>query len=336
MSDDIGSRPVSIRGIKILGAHRTRVSTIEHELQGVYDAATLGEAYACMQEAHQMFSAFGIFKRMNMHLAATDEPGVAELLVEVEETSVPKAKAQVSLEGASLAADIQGTFLNALGLAEAVTVEMTLGASGARNLRAAWRQPHAGGLAATFTTEVFESAVNLQSSCGCTSRTLGANLTVQPDFSRHRFQFGLSKRDLLPSFSHPLGTFANASSEMLRQVMDPSIKSSLQHVYTWLAPQGWPWSSSRIASDGEVVAGEAHQQRRDRLQVKVTNEVAGLGGDVCFLKSQVETSTSHILSKPYWGTPGLECRTKILAGLLYPMGTDSGYVVFNELGYVRE
>ena len=63
------------------------------------------------------------------------------------------------------------------------------------------------------------------------------------------------------------------------------------------------------------------------MSAQLTNEVAGLGGDVCFLKSLLQLSVSKFLTGSYWGGRGLECRTKLTAGLLLPIGIDQPYVL---------
>mgnify|MGYP000026176505 FL=1 len=302
--DEFNAKPVRIRGIKILGAKRTRVRTIESELESAYDATTFGEVAKSISAAVKTFESFGIFKKMHIHVGATDQAGVADLIVQVEEAGVQKLSVQLSQDGKDSAADLQGTFLNPLGFAESVKIEAIVGKSGSQNFQAALRVPHFLGLKSTTIIEAFQSAVHLTDTSGCTARSQGINLKYQPDGSAHSFVFEIAKRDLIPSLARPHGTFANVSSEMLRQVMDPSLKSSLKHCFKWSKHTSHP--------------------RELKATVKATNELAGAGGDVCFWKSLVELSVSKILTAPYWGSAGLECRAKVAGGFLYPMGIDGG------------
>jgi hypothetical protein len=338
---------VQVRGIKIIGAERTLVSTIENELLGVYDATTLDDIFSAVQDAKNAFDAFGIFKAVHVHLApAAGAPlGVADLVVVVEEQRVTRLKVQGSVEGGSLAADLKGTLLNALGRAETFSAEGVFSRSGPTNVRFGATLPHPFRLRATASVDAYATEVSVEDTCGCSAKTVGVDLRLHPDApSRHSFALLLAQRSLVPKFAWPGATFAHVSPEMLRQVMDPSFKASLQHTYTRV------WRTAAVAAaaaavaataatDEDAGAGEQEQmeaqdeeERRPggggggagAVRLKVTNELAGLAGDVCFLKSQAEVTSSHLLTKPYWGAPGLECRTRILSGVLYPMGIDGG------------
>ena len=132
--------------------------------------------------------------------------------------------------------------------------------------------------------QVYSRMSNVTGSSGCSSMAQGVRLSLRPDGQPHSFLFELSKRHIVPVFLAPLGlsTQTATSAAMLRQVGDPSFKCSLRHTYTWSSS-----SSSSSLSDGvDGDDGAATSTAKGKLLVKVSNELAGLGGDVCFLKSK--------------------------------------------------
>jgi outer membrane protein assembly factor BamA len=333
ITEDIRARPVRVRGIKIVGAERTRVSTIEHELLAAFDATNLGQLVQSISAAQASFESLGIFKSLHIHVGSTEQPGVAELFVVVEEVGVPTMRVQLSQEGSGGAAlETAGSLRSPLGFAEVIDFDATINAGGTQNFRVALRQPHAFNWRATTSVEVFRRMASMVHTSGCSLLSTGVRVGLQGDASRHKWVFELAKRDVLPQPERPHSTFMHTSHEVLRQSMDPSFKVSLQHTLRWateatttITTTTRPPASSSQSQTQQTEEGAA---RRAHVAAQVTTEVAGLaGGDVGFFKSLVDVTATTLLTGPYWGGRGLECCTRLLGGALLPLGEAGRCVV---------
>ena len=86
------SPKLRIRRLKVHGANRTRLSTIEGEFVGLFEATTMDAVVASLTSAVGTFESFGIFKHISIELVATGEPNVADVVIKVEEAGMPRLK----------------------------------------------------------------------------------------------------------------------------------------------------------------------------------------------------------------------------------------------------
>lgn len=129
-----GAVPIQIRSIKIAGAERTRASTIEAEFVGLFEVETFEELVESLQRAHRGFNELGIFKHVDVQIISTEEEGVADVLVQVQEKSIPGLKLNISQGASGSAGEVKGSLLNAAGFAESIDVEAVLGKSNSKKI----------------------------------------------------------------------------------------------------------------------------------------------------------------------------------------------------------
>lgn len=313
MTDEEDRQPVQVevgadeawrvRQVFVKGNRRTRPEVVAACVAPVLKARTFGDVLGRTAEAAKELKRLGIFKSVNLVLddipeGASGQGGdssACDLRVELVESKLTRIEVKTSTTVGENEPDVQATvgLCNALGRAEMLSASAEVAGSNWREhwnsgFSLSYKQPILGRSPGprSFEADATRAAHRLPW-CALTHTTHGISLRyVLPS---HQLSYEASARHVLPESGAPLA---------LRSHAGHSLKSSLKHVYG-LDTRDDPLTPS---------TGYA---------LTSSTELAGLGGDVRFLKQELAGQFNIPLGKT-------GCSFNFLAKAGYLHAFDSG------------
>lgn len=301
--------PCTIARTVIRGNNRTWTSTIENELQDVYKASTYNEQVVEMHEAWKKLHELGIFKSVQCHLAPVpggDSRDMQAVII-VEEMFPFQANVGVRHANGTQMAGVDGSSINLLGAAETISADIQQNSRDVHaELSVQRKNPFRGCRSARVSG--YRKFVSWEEASSCSEKLHGAQVQCQSSSGGHMLRFTAERRDTVVERFFQGTSLMNASPAVVEELSRPSLKCSVRHL--WLLQPHANWKLDQ------------------------ETEVAGLGGDVTFLKSQTTLRSKHRLSKSFWGQPGLGLMTLFRCGTLLPLtalpGKVSGARLFHD------
>ncbi|PJF19928.1 hypothetical protein PSACC_00256, partial [Paramicrosporidium saccamoebae] len=263
--EDLNPVPVTVTGVQFTGTERTRMDILEPVVQNCLKARTFGELTVALGETSSNLERLELFKEMRFVIDQDShkKDGVV-VRVEVQERKY-KIQAGTDIQKNGVGFGTGGTFYNVFGRGEKLDVVASMGTQSSTPLSINFSKPVNGNperllnLSAFSTFQHYVSGANFKNQL----QGLAASYTFASKLaSEHELKYALDWR-------HVFGIGEDASLSVRRQA-GHSIKSSITHTMI---------NSTR---DCPVFPTHGYFHR-------ISNELAGLGGSVSFLKNDMLT-----------------------------------------------
>ena len=260
------SAPVKVEKVHIDGVNRTDSSLIANQLKNILDAKTFDELLDGANEAKLRLQRLGIFKAVEVFIDISREtdasPDGLDVYFIVEESRKVSANAGTNV-GNNEGSVVFGAKLNNLrGLGECVRADMSVGTRSSSSYELTFAKPLFKNPDCKFTARLYQSSVEfVQSFFKEKSRGVRFELTVPSLIGLHSLKYdGQWRENLDVPLKAPFS---------VREQCGHTLRSAIQH---------------SIISDG----------RNDPILPTSGNlfkhlvEFAGLGGNVKYIKSELE------------------------------------------------
>ncbi|KAI8922700.1 surface antigen-domain-containing protein [Entophlyctis helioformis] len=299
------NRKLAVQSVKVHGVVHTNHELLERVTKPLLAAQTLGDVIVGSRNIADQLRRFDIFKNVSIVL---DSPPGAQDLVDVV-FRVEESKRLFAQTGASFGANdgsmnLSISMRNAFGGAETVSMTSMYGVDTAEPLYLKDSKDMAGANAyqATFSTPIdadpdrrlelagFKQTRNHSLLMSHHERLTGLAAKYKQlfgDFAKHELSYDAVWRE-----NH---SFLPTASLSIRKDAGHSLKSALSHTFTFDSRD-----DPNIPTRG--------------LYLRTFQELAGLGGDVRHLKTELDTQASIPL--PF----GFNISTSLRGGLIYPLG----------------
>lgn len=258
--------PVRIDKIHIDGVKRTETSLLTKQIEGLLDAKNFDELIDGANEAKLRLQRLGIFKAVEVFIDISREkdasPDGLDVYFIVEESNKLTANAGTNV-GNNEGSMVFGAKLNNLrGLAECISGDVSIGTRSSSSYEVAFTKPLLKNPDCKFSTRLYKSTVEFpQSMYKQCSKGVAVQVSMPSPVGMHNLKYDGQWRENLDV---PLkAPFA------IREQCGHTLKSAIQH---------------SIVSDGRdnfILPTKGHL-------FKHSVEFAGLGGDVKFVKSELE------------------------------------------------
>ena len=312
---------VHVAEVRIKGNNRTKDVVIERELQEAYQATNFLQLVRALDVAKERLRSLNVFKSVEIEIDTWTVDGMEEVfipgkLVQLNVQCVEKNITEMNAGGFYSRNDFNGklsaTFRNSLGYAEELTTGFVMANTSdfvQKTLQMRVPRPlntMDGTLSLTFRAE----EDNFAKESSYTERKSGLSMayTRLSDIFTHTFIYEGVWRDIRPVLFPGQSSSEQflASSRVTQAIADQSFKSSLKY---------------NIELDR--ASKNAHGIHVDGHQLKMETEVAGLGGDVTFLKSNVRME--KMTRMPGWLGSKLDMvlNFNVYFGALFPFGSDN-------------
>ena len=288
-----------VRKVRIEGLERTKEDVIEHELQEAYNASTLEGVAVALHKASQELHSLGIFK--TVHITMDAERGCpadeVDVKVEVEERGVLRMKAGTFVENGEGGVEASGSLRNVFGGAETIEGSALFGTALSSNKGISLMKPRFLGLPAWLNLSAAHRVDNWERFSAISVDSASVRAAVSSYDKVHSVSCESSWRDVVPrmcalegetaeGIRTGSGLAAGHRTAASDQILHPgnhgnSLKTSVAY------------TCSRDGRDHPLVPTEGSLFR-------ATGEVAGLVGDVSFLKGE--------MGRDWRGDSGLERR----------------------------
>jgi outer membrane protein insertion porin family len=263
--EDLNQVPVTVTGVQFTGTERTKTDILEPAVQNCLKARTFGELTAALGETSSNLERLELFKEMRFVIDQdSDKKEGVVVRVEVQERKY-KIHAGTDIQKNGVGFGSGGTFYNVFGRGEKLDVTASMGTQSSTPLSINFCKPVNGNperqlnLSAFSTFQHFVSGANFRNQL----QGLAASYAFASKLaSKHELKYALDWR-------HVFGIGEDSSLSVRRQA-GHSIKSSITHTMV---------NSSR---DCPIFPTYGYFHR-------TSNELAGLGGSVSFLKNDMLT-----------------------------------------------
>mmetsp|Transcript_32609 Transcript_32609/g.72023 ORF Transcript_32609/g.72023 Transcript_32609/m.72023 type:complete len:528 (-) Transcript_32609:921-2504(-) len=259
---------------------RTKAHIIDRELDKIFEANTLGEIHAALEEAGRNLSQLQVFRKV--HMIVSEEPEdndeACTVHVDMEEKNWYKAHAATYLQGNESTCEIGVGLHGATGHAEHITVSGEYGSEKSNQFAVNYEQPRIGGLPLTLHARLHKYFQNNQKASSYTEEMRGGLIGIKSSDGTHALQYELGWRKLLdPSLQ---------ASRAVRAQVGDYLKSSLKYTLMLDGRQlhqasgqlaGWALkSSSEVCGLGPVAGLRYAKQQVDAAVVLPVNSRVAL------------------------------------------------------------
>ncbi|KAE8910378.1 hypothetical protein PF005_g9170 [Phytophthora fragariae] len=285
----------------IKGNDRTKPEVFENELQEVYGAERIGQLVQKLEEATEELKTFDIFESINIKLdkPSSGECDETDVTITVKEKGWRSLHVGASTDGNDEAGESSLTLSNALGEAEKITLSATYARSGSNTQRATFKKPRFLGLPLYLSAVGTNELHNQEWLSSYNEKIRAGSISISDYEGVHDLSLSVGWRDLLPRRDSKIPTAYRASPSILAEAM-PSTKTSVKYIFT---------DDNRNNAVYPTAGG----------LFKYTTEIAGLVGDVKFVKAEVEGQKHVALGPVVFGFPILNF------SLSYHVGTVKSY-----------
>lgn len=270
--------------VNVSGLRRTKNDIIVEQVKKVLQATTLEETLTFSLQSLEKLQSLNIFKNIRIHFdTCRDKVGKVEgieVTYHVKESSRIATSLSATAGSQTGDANLSFSFRNLFGRAEQLrTVSTTAFPHWGNTIRVEFIKPHYSNikqrLNASFGTTSYK-----QPSCGFEEYTIGPKLDIQcPSiYGNHTLSWLCDWRQLFGFDNVPMGIRLDAGH---------SLKSSIKHIL-------------------ETDTRDNPLLPHDGYHTKISQELAGLGGDVIFSKVEFQTEVykeiipNWVLSVSLW------------------------------------
>ncbi|CAG8493970.1 15219_t:CDS:10 [Acaulospora morrowiae] len=284
--------PFYIHSIHINGAKRTRKSLFESVSYPALQARTLGSIIEEVGKATDKFHRLDIFQHLDVLLDTSSDPlarrGAMDVILSVEEKSRFWIKTGTEIGNDAGSANISLNIRNVFGGAETLETYMSAGTQTSHVFEFCLAKPINGNPDSKIDITAFSLTRNNQtySSHDEILRGVALRWRVLSRLGFHELSYGTTWRQIC--------NIDQDASLSIRDSAGHSLKSSITH--NWV----------RDRRDDIMLPSRGYYMR-------LFQEVAGLGGDIFFLKNEAEGQINFPLGK------GFIISASLRNGLLYPM-----------------
>lgn len=306
--EEIFLKPLSVRAVRIVGAHRTQNFVIEEELADAYEAETAGTLLEGVTTAVAGLRNLGIFEKVNIKLDPTpdNDPELTDLVVEVTEKSPLSASIGANKSESESTGTAKIVVKNLLGSAERVELESTVGTNSSSRFSGKLVRPRFLGFPMQFQAQASQLRESKHTVCSLDEKQKNIGIVGVSESGEHRCGLTLSWRDLVPLRDEGTPYATLASRPVLFDCMSPSIKGSLAYTFTHdsrdhpTAPTTGSFFTATLQNAGLV------------------------GGDVYFNSVEATAQRYWPVGPPtMFGLPGPTLSLGMRLGFIAPYGQDS-------------
>eukprot|EP00644_Phytophthora_capsici_P002270 jgi/Phyca11/548091/estExt2_Genewise1Plus.C_PHYCAscaffold_270310 len=250
------------------GNDRTKPEVFENELQEAYGAERIGQLLRKLEEATEEFKALDIFESINIELdrATSGKLDETDVTITVKEKGWRSLHVGATTDGSDEAGESSLTLLNAIGEAEKISLSATYARSGSNTQRATFKKPRFLGLPLFLNAIATNELHNQEWLSSYNEKIRAGSISISDYEGVHDLSLNVGWRDLLPRRDSKIPTAYRASPSILAEAM-PSTKTSVKYVFT---------DDNRNNMVYPTAGG----------LFKYTTEIAGLVGDVKFVKAE--------------------------------------------------
>ncbi|KNC51700.1 outer membrane protein [Thecamonas trahens ATCC 50062] len=294
-SGTIGKRPFYIRSVAVEGNDATRLDVIEAELKAALEAGTLEEVLNELVEAQARLACMDLFKSIDVHCdEAKGDHGRAQatdvtIVVEERNRLTAKTGTTVDVNDGNVMAAVY--LRNLFGAGERLEVDWSTGTKVTSFFKAAYTKPNLANYGEEWQVAAFKDNTDFQAVSSFNVKTKGVTLTytIPTAYFDHIVGYAGVWREVckLPD---------NASFS-IRSMAGHSVKSAITH------------AAVMERRDDPVLP-------RSGYALKISQELAGLGGSAAFLKHEAKASASVTVAGR-WTLTGL-----VAGGLVVPLMAD--------------
>lgn len=269
--DDLGdaldiTAPVKIENVHIDGVKRTDKSLLTKQLESLLDVKTFEELLDSANEAKLRLQRLGIFRAVEVFIDINKDkdasPEGLDVFFIVEESKRMTANAGTNI-GNNEGNVVLGARVNNLrGLGECISSDMSLGSMSSSSYELAFTKPLFQNPDCKFSTRLYKSSTEFpQSFFKQYGKGIGVEVTMPSLIGIHSFKYDGQWRENLDVPSR--------APFIIREQCGHSLKSAIQH---------------SITSDGR----DNYILPKSGNLFKQSVEFSGLGGDVKYVKSELE------------------------------------------------
>ncbi|CAI5711991.1 unnamed protein product [Hyaloperonospora brassicae] len=295
---------VHIGKVFIKGNDRTRPRVFENELQEAYNAERIGQLVHKLEEATEELKALDIFESISIDLdkASSGERDETDVTITVKEKNWRSLHIGATTDGNDEAGESSLTLANAFGEAEKFTLSASYARSGSNTQRATFKKPRFLGLPLFLSATGGNEMHNQEWLSSYSEKVRAGSISISDYDGVHELSLNVGWRDLLPRRDSKIPTAYRASPSILAEAL-PSTKTSVKYVFT---------DDNRDNLVYPVAGG----------LFKYTTEIAGLVGDVQFVKAEVEGQKHMAAGPEVFGFPILNFGFSYHLGMVKSYGSD--------------
>jgi outer membrane protein insertion porin family len=298
-SVDLTDDHVRVKNVIIEGNDHTADSFIYRKVKSVPEAGTIQTLNDRIAVSVHELQSSGLFNSIQVFVdsAEAGDLGDVDVIFDLKEKSRFAATlgAFQTTDGSSTTGQITGEMRNIIGHGEGLTVTCSaenegLGGLSFSSARASLHSlPLFGDSRTTNSVSVYKEVVNKSYYSSLTGSASGVSAGVAGSDSRHSLEVESAYRRFSVSAEHA----GLATPEVVAETLAPTVKNSLRYGYRADSRTG-----DLVPSDGTLQVAKV--------------EVAGLGGDVAFLKAEAHTQYVRPLAPGSLVTVALALRAGII------------------------
>ncbi|KAF7323698.1 Bac-surface-Ag domain-containing protein [Mycena kentingensis (nom. inval.)] len=272
------STPSQIASVRIEGTQLTRPSFLKFLIDPLIPAPSPeNDLQSSIQTAAKIADTLklaGIFRSVDAKLERARAPRAGpfdvDIVVRAQEYGKFMVKAATDISGENAGStSLDATIRNVFGGGETLTANASIGTATTRAFNTVFTMPVTPSLWTRAELQAFASATDLTSTASCTEGVRGVKALIRSGIvgrGMHEFAYNAVLRNI--------GHLLPAASVAIREEAGQTVKSSLTHTFVL-------------------------DNRNDSLMptkgfyLRTLNELAGLGGDAAFVKSEVNTNISR-------------------------------------------
>ncbi|EQC29654.1 hypothetical protein SDRG_12658 [Saprolegnia diclina VS20] len=298
------SPPLRIRQVTVRGNKRTSPEIFEHELQAAYAASSFAGVAESLNHAAEELRNLSIFESVDILIdtAPGGNRNEADVTITVKELGMASVYAGVNSDGHEGTANTTCTLTNPLGHAERIELSASHGQFGSDTQKASYHKPKFLGLPLWLNANAVNEVLNHDRFSSYHERFRGGTVSLTDDESRHELALNLGWRDIVPVRNKKIPSTYAASPSIMAEA-EPSTKSSIKYVY----------NDDQRNDTALPTAG--------RL-LRTSLEVAGLWGDVNFVKGEVEVQRHYPIGPVAYNHPILNLSLSSRVGAVKSYGSD--------------
>mmetsp|Transcript_11858 Transcript_11858/g.28770 ORF Transcript_11858/g.28770 Transcript_11858/m.28770 type:complete len:453 (-) Transcript_11858:20-1378(-) len=264
--DKLLSVPVNVQRVFVHGNERTKRALVEAELANALAAHTHRDLAIELSMATQRLEELDIFKSAvcEVDLMPGGKDDAVQIDVRVEEKGLHTLSTGTYMQGGEGNFEVAWTLRNFFGDGEKLQSNASMGHKTSNSFKVDFSRPLSHGSAARFSSTLFQSVANLTKYSSFRERQRGvavALTSVQDGDASHEVHY----EGVWRSVTQSRGAMVCRPDEA-----GDSFKSSIRHNFTFDRRD-----DPRLPEQG--------------MYLRSTTELAGLGGDVRFLKAQVDS-----------------------------------------------
>ncbi|XP_068228320.1 sorting and assembly machinery component 50 homolog isoform X2 [Palaemon carinicauda] len=289
-----------VQRVHVDGLGRTKDDIVINTVRDVFTARDFQSVIIKIHEARTRLSKLGCFKEVGVFIDSYDGPDALddgiEVTFEVTEVSFLGAKVNTAVGNNEAQFSTGGVLRNIFGRAEEWSCEYTHGTKKTTSFYSTFVKPFHNEASTVLTSSIYQQASEAPWS-GYRELDRGILLTLAFNSAPN-----VQQKLILDGVWRHLTTLSRTTAFAVREQAGHSLKSALRH--------------------------ELHVDKRDDqvfptdgVSFTLKNELAGLGGDIGFLKNELDMQVNVPLPKD------IVLQGALLAGHLLPLRNNKTYVI---------